>query len=142
MLLTARRVIGGRARLAVPVLMGLAVFATAGGSIAGTSAQSPAVLVFASNRAPDVNSEVYSIDLTSGARRDISRDDAHSDQAVALHGGQVIFTSDRSAVALYGAAVDSSGPVRKIVGLPSATNDVNVSWSPSGAVLAVALFLY
>jgi Tol biopolymer transport system component len=137
----ARRVIGGRARLALPVLMVLVVFA-GGGSIAGTSAQSPAVLVFASNRAADVNSEVYSIDLAGGARRDISRDDAHSDQVVALHGGQVVFKSDRSGVALYGAAVGSNGPVRRIVGLPSTTNDVSVSWSPNGAVLAVALVLY
>ncbi|MDX6474535.1 MAG: hypothetical protein QOH95_46 [Gaiellaceae bacterium] len=137
-----RGVIVGRARLAVLVLMALVMVPAGGSSVAGTSAQGPALLVFASNRAPDYNSEVYSVDLASGARRDISRDVAHSDQVVALRRGQVVFESDRSGVALYGAQVGSNAPVRRLIGLPSTTNEVSASWSPSGAELAVALVLY
>ena len=137
-----RGVIVGRARLAVLVLMALVMVPAGGSSVAGTSAQAPALLVFASNRAPDYNSEVYSVDLASGARRDISRDDAHSDQVVALRRGQVVFESDRSGVALYGAQVGSNAPVRRLIGLPRTTNEVSAGWSPSGAELAVALVLY
>ena len=89
-----------RRALAVLVLVGVPALVAAGGRIATTTAQAPPRLIFASDRAPDYNAEVYSLDLGGGARSDLSRDEL-ADTVVAVHGRQVLFESDRSGLALY-----------------------------------------
>jgi Tol biopolymer transport system component len=130
-----------RRGFAVLVLVGLPALVAAGGRIPTTTAQGPPRLIFASDRAPDYNPEVYSLDLGTGARRDLSRDE-FSDTVVAVHGRQVIFQSDRSGLALYVARIGSAAPARRLVSLPDGTNSVTASASPDGQKLAVALVLY
>ena len=98
---------GMRSWLAIGVLIGS--LAVAVGSLADTRAQGPAALIFASDRAPDRNPEVYSLDLARGARLDLSRDDL-SDTVVAVQGRQVAFESDRRGLALYVARAGSATP--------------------------------
>jgi Tol biopolymer transport system component len=105
------------------------------------TAQGPPRLIFASDRAPDYNPEVYAMDLAGGARRNLSRDEL-SDTVVALHGREVVFESDRSGLALYAARLDSAAAARRLVDLPGSTNAATASFSPDGQELAVALVLY
>ena len=128
-----------RARLAIGVLIGS--LAAAAGSLADTRAQGPAALIFASDRAPDRNPEVYSLDLARGARLDLSRNDL-SDTVVAVQGRQVAFESDRRGVALYLARAGSASPARRLATLPAATHSASGGFSPSGDELAVALLLF
>jgi Tol biopolymer transport system component len=132
--------LGGRTRAALALLGSLAVL-TAGGANAGTSAQTPPLLVFASDRAPDYYPEIYSLDVAGGARRDMSSDE-RTDQLVAVRGRQVVFESARSgAPALYVADLDSQAPLRMLLRLPAETADygMSASWSPRGRELAVAV---
>ena len=123
-----RRVIGAGARLAVLVL----VVMVGGGSIAGTRAEGPARLVFASDRAPDNASGVYSLDLASGMRRD-----ENGDRVVALRGRHVAFLGYRGGGrAVYEARLGSRTPARRIVALPRGSVFSAAAWSPSGEVLA------
>ena len=105
-----------RSWLAIGVLIGS--LAAAVGSLADTRAQSPAALIFASDRAPDRNPEVYSLDLARGARLDLSRNDL-SDTVVAVQGRQVAFESDRRGLALYVARVGSASAARRLATLPA-----------------------
>lgn len=128
-----------RSWLAIGVLIGS--LAVAVGSLADTRAQGPAALIFASDRAPDRNPEVYSLDLARGARLDLSRDDL-SDTVVAVQGRQVAFESDRRGLALYVARAGSATPARRLATLPAATHSASGGFSPSGDELAVALVLF
>jgi Tol biopolymer transport system component len=132
---------GGRARRAGLALLGALAVLGAGGAHADTSAQSPPLLVFASDRAPDYYPEIYSLGVAGGARRDVS-DSERADYLVALHGRQVVFESARSgAPALYLAHLDAQGPPRTLFRLPADTADygLSASWSPSGREIAVAI---
>jgi Tol biopolymer transport system component len=96
-------------------------------------------LVFASDRAPDYGSEVYSLDLAGGARRDVSRNE-NGDSVVALRGRHVAFLSDRGGGwAVYEARLGSRAPARRILALPRGSALSGAAWSPSGDVFAVAL---
>jgi Tol biopolymer transport system component len=128
-----------RSWLAIGVLIGS--LAAAVGSLADTRAQSPAALIFASDRAPDRNPEVYSLDLARGARLDLSRNDL-SDTVVAVQGAQVAFESDRRGLALYLARVGSASAARRLAVLPAGTRTASGGFSPSGEQLAVALLLF
>src|SRR4051794_1715286 len=130
-----------RSWLATSVLIGSLAVTAAGGSVAGTRAQGPAALIFASDRAPDRNPEVYSLSLAGGARRDLSRNDL-SDTVVAVQGRQVAFESDRRGLALYLARVGSASAARRLAALPAGTHSANAAFSPSGAELAVALLVF
>jgi Tol biopolymer transport system component len=132
---------GGRSRRAVPVLLGSLAVLAAGGSIAGTRAESPPLLVFASDRAPDYYPEIYSLDVASGVRRDVSNNE-RADRFLALRGRQIVFESERGgAPALYAAQLDSHAPPHLLFSLPADTevDNLSASWSPGGRELAVAM---
>lgn len=107
----------------------------------GTRAESPPLLVFASDRAPDYYPEIYSLDVAGGVRRDVSSNE-RADRFVALRGRQIVFESERGgAPALYVTQLDSHAPPHMFFSLPADTEVDNLSgsWSPGGRELAVAM---
>lgn len=98
-------------------------------------------LIFASDRGPDYQAEVYAVRVSTGARIDLSRN-PQSDLAVAPdpRGALVAFASNRTgAFALYTAGL-AGQPPRRIAPLPGMAGVTRVVWSPSGdALLAQGL---
>jgi Tol biopolymer transport system component len=136
--MTTKRRIATRARLAALVLVGSLAVLAGRGQVTDLRAESPPLLIFASDQAADYYPEVYSFDLASGVRHDVSMDE-HSDQLAALRGRQVLFESDRAAPALYTEQLGSSAAPRKLATLPAGMQFGSATWSPSGAELAVSL---
>lgn len=120
------------------MLVGSLAVPAAGGSMAGSSAQGPPRLIFASDRAPDYYPEVYSVALAGGVPQDVSRDE-HSDELAAEGGRQIVFASDRDGKALYTASLGASDAPRRFTDLPSHSLLVGAAWSPNRAALAVTV---
>src|SRR4051795_2830636 len=95
---------GGRMRRIRAVLAGCVTPLALGMAAAvavPTTAQSPPLLLFSSDRATDYYSEVYARDLTGGAVRDISRNSRGNDRLLAVRGDEVLFDTDGIPSALY-----------------------------------------
>jgi len=122
-------------------LAGVAAAATAAeaGAVAG-----PGKIVFAADRAPSLNGEIYRLDR-DGRRIDLSRSPALDvDPVVSPNGKSVAFSSNRGGkVALYTVRIDGTGLRRMspFFGSAFATlpGQSSLAWSPGGKRLLAVL---
>jgi Tol biopolymer transport system component len=99
-------------------------------------AADPGTIVFAADRAPLVNGEVYRLDA-GGRQADLSKSPfVDQDPSAAPHGGSVAFLSNRGGdVALYTVRLD--GTALRRAPLHIRAEDVRAAWSPDGRALLV-----
>jgi Tol biopolymer transport system component len=128
---------------AVAGAVSLALVSGLAAGAATSSHRSTAQIVFAANRSPTVNGEVYRIDAT-GKRVDLSESPAlDADPAVSPDGKQVAFLSTRGGhVAVYLVGIDGRGRRRVSPSLWTPTSNdalaASFSWAADSRRLAVA----
>ena len=124
----------------IAVLGALAALALAVGAAGGAPAND-GLLVFASNRAENLFSEIYGVNADGSGRRNLSRD-LHADDSVQVspRGDAIAFVSDRTGFpAVYVAQPDGSR-LRRLTTRLGRGSDLRLSelaWSPTGGRLLV-----